>query len=208
MTRYFIIRNDNLVGTIDADAGDVVALPLFRSGEAMSLMNEQHALNLMANLSLTAPQVLAAMGLSDQRADIVKTVFVSPQIVTLTTVIDGPVYHLVDIGAYSLWQVDAKAANLIALHTELWAKAPASTLGMLAVVQSFGTSFFPSAMRTAVGMTVAQALARRDRIATYLESLGKDATTLRAATNEHTQMSGIVTALGYTMTQLWGKMVA
>ena len=208
MTRYFIIRNDNLVGTIDADAGDVVALPLFRSGEAMSLMNEQHALNLMANLSLTAPQVLAAMGLSDQRADIVKTVFVSPQIVTLTTVIDGPVYHLVDIGAYSLWQVDAKAANLIALHTELWAKAPASTLGMLAVVQSFGTSFFPSAMRTAVGMTVAQALARRDRIATYLESLGKDATALRAATNEHTQMAGIVTALGYTMAQLWAAMVA
>jgi hypothetical protein len=207
MTRYYLIRNDNLVGNIDADAGDVVALPLFHSGEAMSLMNEQHALNLMANLSLTAPQVLAAMGLNDRRADLIKTVFVSPQIVSLTTVIDGPVYHLVDIGAYSLWQVDSNQANLIALHNELWAMAPTLTLGMLAVVQTFGTSFFQSAMRTAVGMTVAQALARRDRIATYLESLGKNATALRAATNEHTQMAGIVTALGYTMTQLWTAMV-
>ena len=56
-------------------------------------------------------------------------------------------------------------------------------------------------------MTVQQALARRDRIATYLESLGYSNTAaLRAAADEHTQMLGVVDALGYTEAQLWNTM--
>ena len=208
MTRLYLIKNDSLLAVIDSGVADVVALPLFRADDDMSLLNERHATNLMTNLSLTAAQALAALGVSDQRASLISTVFVTTQIVSLETTVEGAAYKICDIGGYALYQVLSNQSNLLALHTELWAKVPTLTLGMLAVVQTFGTSFFPSAMRTAVGMTVAQAIARRDRIAAYLESLGKDATALRAATNEHTQMVGIVTALGYTMTQLWGKMVA
>lgn len=208
MTRLYLIKNDSLLAVIDSGVADVVALPLFRADDDMSLLNERHAINLMTNLSLTATQALVALGVSDQRASLISTVFVTTQIVSLETTVEGVAYKICDIGSYALYQVLSNQSNLLALHAELWALAPTLTLGMLAVVQTFGTSFYPSAMRTAVGMTVAQALARRDRIATYLESLGKDASALWAATNEHAQMSGIVTALGYTMTQLWAAMVA
>ncbi len=57
-------------------------------------------------------------------------------------------------------------------------------------------------------MTSTQALARRNRIADYLDSLGKSSTALRAATNEDTQMTALVQALGYTTAQLWAAMVA
>ena len=173
----------------------------------MSLLNEQHALNLMANLNLTAAQALAAMGLSDLRASMLKTVFVAPNPVSVD--VSGiAAYHLIDIGGFALWQCDGQQDDLLRLHTALWPRAPASTLGLLAVVQTFGTAFYPSAMRTATGMTTAEALARRNRVATYLESLGfMNTADLRAATTEHTQMLGIATALGYTAAQLWGKMV-
>jgi len=52
-------------------------------------------------------------------------------------------------------------------------------------------------------MTTAQALARRDRIADYLDTLGHDTTLLRAATTEGEQVEGIVSALGSTMAALW-----
>jgi len=95
------------------------------------------------------------------------------------------------------------------LHTALYGRAPAQTLGLLAVVQTFGTVFYPSAMRTATGMTAAEALARRNRVATYLESLGfTNTAALRAATTEHTQILGVATALGYTVAQLWGRIAA
>jgi len=207
MTTYYLIHNNNLLATLDTTLGDVVALQLMRSADGMSLLNQVHADNLMTNLSLTAAQALAALGLSDQRANLVKTVFLTAPVVSLQTRVDGPAYKLLDVGTYALYQVDSNAANLLALHQELWAKAPLQTLGMLAVVQVFGTSFALTAARTAMGMTATQALARRDRIATYLESLGQTATDLRAATNEDTQMTGIVTALGYTPAQLWARMV-
>jgi hypothetical protein len=207
MPRYYLIKNDNLLGVIDTELGDVVALPLLRSGDDMSLLNERHATNLMANLGLTPAQALAALGLADQRAASIKTVFLTSPMVSLSTRLDGPAYKLVDLGSYALYQVDSNADNLLALHQELWAKAPTKTLGLLAVVKTFGVSFQDSAARTATGMTVTEALARRDRIATYLEALGKTTTTLRAATTEDAQMRGIVEALGYTMAQLWTKMV-
>ena len=52
-------------------------------------------------------------------------------------------------------------------------------------------------------MSTQQAVARRTRIANYLDSLGCDTTELRASTDEQEQMEGIVVALGYTMAQLW-----
>ena len=208
MPQYYLIKNDNLMGVIDGDSPGVIALPLLRTTDGMSLINVQHANNLMNNLNLTGAQALAALGLVDQRAALIKTTFVAPQIVSLHTNIEGPTYKLCDIGAYAIYQVDSNQVNLLALHQELWAMAPLQTLGMLAVVQVFGTSFYPTAMRTAVGMTAAQALARRNRIADYLDSLGKNTTELRAATTEHTQMLGIVHALGFTTAQMWAAMVA
>ena len=55
-------------------------------------------------------------------------------------------------------------------------------------------------------MRGAEALARRDRIADYLDDLGMDTTELRAAMDEQAQMVGIVHALSYEMSQLWHVM--
>lgn len=210
MTTYYLISNSNLLAILDTTLADVVALPLLRTADGMSLLNKVHADNLMTNLDLTAAQALAALGLTDERASLINTVFLATRgVVGLQTRIDGPAYHMVDVGAYSLWNVHSNQANLLALHAELWAMAPVQTLGLLAVVQVFGTSFAVSAARTATGMTAAQALARRDRVAAYLESIGQTNTAaLRAATTENTQMLAIVAALGYSTAQLWDAMVA
>jgi hypothetical protein len=84
---------------------------------------------------------------------------------------------------------------------------PQQTLGVLAVVETKNVSFYDHRVQTATGMSTAEVLARRDRIASYLGSLGKDTTALRAATTEHAQVVGIVSALGYTMPNLWAAMV-
>jgi len=55
-------------------------------------------------------------------------------------------------------------------------------------------------------MSDVEALARRDRIADYLDGLECDTTALRAATTEGEQMAGIVHALGFEMAQLWVAM--
>ncbi len=208
MTQYYVIRNDQLVATMDVDAGDVLAFPVLHGADAMSLMDSRHANNLMMNLSVSAGQALAVLGISDLRANVVKAVFVAGTgIVGLQTALAGAIYKLVDFGVYTLWQIDAQADTILALHNELYAMPPAKTLGALAVVQTFGTAFYPSAMMTYTGMSTADALARRNRVAVYLESLGKNAMALRAATTEHSQMLAIVAALGYTAMQLWDKMV-
>jgi len=204
--RYYLIRGDQVVATIE-DGGNVICLPRLGGGDPLSLLNEQHALNLMRNLNLTAAQALAALGLADLRTSMLKTVFVAPNPVSVDVAGIIP-YHLLDIGAFSLWQCDGQQDDLLRIHNALWTRAPTGTLGLLAVVQTFGNAFYPSAVRTATGMSVQQALARRDRVASYLESQGFGNTAaLRTATNEHDQMLGIVTALGYTAAQLWGKMV-
>ena len=206
MTKYYLIRGEQIISSIDSDGGDVIALPLLGGGDAMSLLNEGHAHNLMANLGLTAAEALAALGVADLRDTMLKSVFVGCNPVSLSAGMAA--YHLIDVGDYTLWQVDGQQADLLALHTRLWDMAPIATLGMLAVVRSFGSLFYVSAMRTATGMTAGQALARRDRVADYLESLGySDTAALRAATDEHAQMLGIATALGATEAQLWAAMV-
>ena len=205
MTRYYLIRGEQIISTIDSDGGDVIALPLLGGGDAMSLLNEGHAHNLMANLGLSVAEALAALGVADLRYMMLKSVFVGANPVSHVSGVAA--YHLIDVGDYALWQVDGQQDDLLALHAQLWQMAPVATLGLLAVVQTFGGAFYASAVRTATGMTAGESLARRDRIAVYLESLGyTDTAALRAATDEHAQMLGVVTALGYTEAQLWTAM--
>lgn len=207
--KYYLIRGNQIISTIDAADTDRIAMPLLGGGDAMSLMNEQHAQNLMTNLGLTASEALDALGVADLRSGIRKSVFIGSDPTAGSVDTTGlATYHLIDIGNYSLWQVDGQQEDLLSLHDQLWQMEPTESLGLLAVVNSFGSSFYDAAVRTATGMTVEQVLARRDRVASYLESLGyTDTDALRAATNEDTQIVGVVTALGYTETQLWNAMV-
>ena len=212
MADFYLVRGNQIVTEINTSAGDVTALPLLRDdGEApLSLLNVRHAEALMASQGWTARQALDALGIADLRSTMLKTIFVGNDLATHSAIIGGVVaYHLIRIGDYSLWQVDGQQADLLALHARLWEMAPAATMGLLAVVQTFGSTFYPTAVRTATGMTAQQALARRDRVADYLESLGYSNTAaLRAATDEHAQMLGAVQALGYTVQQLWAAMAA
>lgn len=119
----------------------------------------------------------------------------------------GEYWKLIDIGSQaSLWAVDAPASVLLDLHRELWAMNPTQTFGVLAVASARGNFFLPKAVRHHANMSAQEALARRDRIADYLDALGKDTTELRAATNEHLQMIGVAYALGYEMLRLWAVM--
>lgn len=211
MAVYYLIRGSQIVAELQTSLGDAtaLALPLIYSDDTpLSLLNAAHAQALMANLGLTAQQALAALGLTDLRSTMLKTIAVGKDPASLP--VSGlAVYGLINIGEYTLWQVDGQQSDLLALHQQSWTAPPGETLGLLAVVQAFGSTFYPSAVRAATGMTIAQALARRDRVATYLESLGfTNTAALRAATTEHTQMLGIVTALGYTAAQMWQRMVA
>jgi len=205
MTISYLIRDNALVANVETSEGDITALPLLASG-VMSLMSEVHAQNLMTNLNLTAEEALAALGIVDHRGATRKAVVIGPDV---SGGYPWPVYKLINISDdYALYEVDANDDALLALHATLWQMEPAQSLGLLAVVETFGVSFYDSLVRTATGMTVAEALARRDRIADYLELQGYSNTTaLRAATTEHEQMAGIVIALGHTMVQLWGAMV-
>mgnify|MGYP001068302165 CR=1 FL=1 len=207
---FYLIRGNQLTAELEADPTDVVALslPLFGGGDAISLLNSQHAQALMSNLGLSASEALDALGLVDLRSTMLKSIVVGPDPAGHSHVVGGVVaYHLASIGTYSLWQCDGQRDDLLALHNRLWAMEPAGTLGLLAIVEMLGDAFYDSAVRAATGMTVPQALARRDRVATYLESLGYNNTdSLRTATTEHTQMVGIAEALGHSEAQLWGAM--
>ena len=208
MAQFYLIRGNQIVADIKTSAGDVTALPLIYSGDApLSLLNVEHAQALMASQGWTAVEALAALGLADLRGSMLKTVVVGNDPVS-SPVAGLVAYRLVNIDDYALWQVDGQQEDLLALHAEMWAASPTETLGLLAVVQSFGASFYPSAVRAATGMTTQAALARRDRLADYLESLGHTETTaLRAGTDEDEQTLGVVTALGHTEAQLWAAMV-
>lgn len=118
------------------------------------------------------------------------------------------VKRLIVLGDFALWQVDDYHDRLIRLHNRLWDLPPIESLGMLGAVQTFGVSFFSWAVTNACDLSTSALVARRDRVADWLESLGySDTTELRAATDEHEQIAGIVDALGYTMNQLWGAMI-
>ena len=139
----------------------------------------------------------------------VLTVVLAPQDVSgITAPMHGEYWKLVDVGEdASLWAVDAPASVLLALHEELWDMSPVGTFGVLAVASARSSVFLPAAVRHHAGMSGAEALARRDKIADYLDGLGKNTEVLRAATTEHEQVVGIVDALGSTMTALWSALV-
>ena len=205
MAIYYLIRGNQVVTTIDTEVSGLVAFPRFGGGDAMSLINQEHATNLMSNLSLTKQQALDALGLGDITEGQIRTLFIARNPQSGYGAI-AP-YKLIDIGEYALWQCNGQQEDLLSVHGVLWGLPPIETLGLLAVVNSFGSTFYNSAVRTAMGMTIAQALARRDKIADFLEGQGYSNTaTLRVATTEHDQIAGIVMALGYTMAQLWNAM--
>ena len=203
---YYLIRGNQVIAAIDS-TGSVVALPLLGGGDAMSLMSQLHVQALMDSQGWTAAQALDALNLADLRSSALSAIALGRNPVSL----DGigiAAYHLLDVDRYSLWQCNAQQDDLLQLHAVMWVIAPTETLGLLAVVRTPGSEFYPAAMRTATGMSVEQALLRRDRIATYLEGLGYgDTGGIRASTNEHEQMIGIAIALGYTEQQLWSAMV-
>ena len=138
-----------------------------------------------------------------------ETLVLAPQDLSGIEKPEGGEYRkLVDIGPQaSLWIAKSHESEaLLDVHNQLWELSPAGTLGLLAAVKESGQSFYDKRVRIATDMSVADALARRNRIADYLDSLGKDTTALRQATTEHQQVAGIVDALGLTMSQLWGAM--
>ena len=133
--------------------------------------------------------------------------FLAPQDVSGLEKPEGDWKKLTNVGAYAVWAgIGVETESALALHQTLWGMSPTQTLGALAVVQTRGTDFYDHRVQTAMGMTTAQALARRDRIANYLASRGKDVTLLRAATTEDAQIRGIANALGVTMDQLWSAL--
>lgn len=205
MAEYYLIRGNQIISELDISPSDAIALPVLGGGDDMSLLSKAHAQNLMGNLNLTAQEALDALGLSDLRSGMIQAVFVGKNPVSLASGMFAR--HLIDVGDYGLYQVDGQQDDLLSLYDQLWETSPVETLGVLAVVKTFGTSFYDGAVRTATGMTNQQAIARRDRVASYLENLGHTNTgDLRNATTEHDQMIGIAAALGFTDSQLWGAM--
>jgi hypothetical protein len=209
MTTYYLIRGSQLVGEIDSSEINRISFPPLAGDDAMSLLNVQHANNLMANLDLTPAAALAALGIADLRSSAHTCVaLASSETVQRADATGLVVRHLADVDAtYSLWRVGGQIADLMRLHMALWSAEPLETLGVLAVVEVWGSTFGTEAVRISTGMTLAQAAARRDRIADYLQTIGRDTTQLRAATTEHTLVLGVGAALGYSAAQLWSAMV-
>lgn len=208
MTIYYLIRGSQLVGKIDSSEINRISLPALAGDDAMSLLNAQHAQNLMANLGLTPGAALAALGIADLRSAVHTCVaLASAEAVQRTDATGLVVRHLADVDAASLWQVDGLVADLMRMHASLWSAEPLETLGALAVVEVWGSAFGAEVVRISTGMTLAQAAARRDRIADYLQSGGRDVTQLRAATTEHELVLGVAAALGYSAAQMWSAMV-
>jgi len=138
-----------------------------------------------------------------------ETLFLAPQDVSGIEKPEGGEYRkLIDIGpSAALWVAKSHEAEaLLSVHDQLWALDPAGTFGLLAAVKESGESFYDKRVRIATGMTVQEALARRNRIANYLDTLGKDTTALRAAMTEDAQVIAIVEALGFTEQALWNAM--
>ena len=123
--------------------------------------------------------------------------------------VNGQAWKLTNIGDdAALWEVFSDETNLIQIHTVLYSTmTPAESWGLLAVVQTYGSAFYPLAVMDTFDHPASELLARRDRIASYMESEGyANTATLRAATDEHEQIEGIVSVLGFNMAALWNNM--
>jgi len=150
---------------------------------------------------------LKFLGLAPEHYDI-KALAIAPDPPNFNIELRGEAWKLVEIGNYAVWQIDSDEDNLGDIHVALYESGtPEHTLGLIGVVHEFGVNFYGRGVMDYFDHPVREMLARRDRIATYLESQGYENTAaLRAATNEHEQIAGIVTALGHTMSQLWNVM--
>lgn len=67
MPIYYLIVGDTIKQEIDTADSDVTVLPILDSARAVSLINRQHIVALMANLGMTANQVIDKLGLTDER---------------------------------------------------------------------------------------------------------------------------------------------
>lgn len=67
MTTYYLVYGNDVVATIEREAGAVTALPLLDEKQAMSLVNEAHIGALATSLSADEPAAFDALGLSDKR---------------------------------------------------------------------------------------------------------------------------------------------
>ena len=133
--------------------------------------------------------------------------FLAPQDVSGLEKPEGDWKKLANVGDYAIWAgVGVEAEAGIELHETLWEMSPTETLGALAVVQTRNETFYDARVKNATGMTDAQWLARRDKIVTYLNSLGKNTTQLAAATTEDRIVRGIAASLGVTIDQLWAAL--
>jgi len=150
---------------------------------------------------------LKYLGLAPQHEGI-KALAIAPDPPNLNVELRGEAWKLITVGDYAIWELQSDEDNLAAIHVALYEnQVPLNTLGLIGVVQEFGVSFYNRAVMDYFDHPVEEMLARRDRIADYLEGQGyQNTVTLRAATNEHQQVAGIVKALGYNMNQLWNVM--
>lgn len=118
----------------------------------------------------------------------------------------GVLYQIPDTDVAFRW-ARSSGPKLKALHEHLAGIQLA--YGALAVVDSDADhAFQPRAVRDAFGWTVAEAIERRDLMASWLANRGYDASGVAAATTEHELVAGIVSALGFEMRQLWRTMIA
>jgi len=137
----------------------------------------------------------------------IRCLAVSPDPAGLGLSYHGEAWPLIAIGDYWLYELCSDEDELMRVHNTLYDLDPASTFGLLGAVNVYGTSFYDTAVMDTFDHPASELIARRNRIATYLEGLEfSNTTALRAATTEHAQVSGIVTALGYSMPVLWNAM--
>ena len=69
MATYYLIVGDRVQEEITRGQGAVTALPLLDEMRAVSLLNRRHVLALMNRFGLTAAEILAALGLVDERPE-------------------------------------------------------------------------------------------------------------------------------------------
>ena len=83
MTKYYLIRGNQIISTVEVEGNNFIVISRLGGGDAMSLLNEDHATNLMSNLGLTAVEALDALGIADLRDSMLTTVFMGSEPVGL-----------------------------------------------------------------------------------------------------------------------------
>lgn len=63
MAKLYLVIGDTVTSMIETSDPDVTALPLIRSDQAASLLNEAHVQGMANRLSMTLAELIAALGL-------------------------------------------------------------------------------------------------------------------------------------------------